>query len=315
MSKNLIPHPASLKTIGEFGLIAKIRKMTKTDSSVLLGIGDDTAVIRWRGKEKILFTTDMLIEDQHFRLTEASGFEIGWKAMAVNISDIAAMGGLPTHAVAAVGLPRELAIDFVEQIYLGIQTAAKRFDVNIVGGDTNASKKLVISVALLGTTVKHAPLTRSGAKSGDVVFVTGKLGGSYASKKHLNFTPRILESQFLINNFNIHSMMDISDGLMSDIHRIARASRVGVVLSKEAIPISQSALNFEEACTGGEDFELLFTLPPKEAARLTFDKKPKALVSFCPVGKIVPKKYGMNFMKADGGTEPLLEKGYNHFHN
>src|SRR3990167_4485942 len=135
--------------LGEFGFIDEIKKMTKIDSSVLVGIGDDTAVIK-APKKKLLFTTDMLIEDKHFCLCQASPFEIGWKALAVNISDIAAMGGLPTHAVVSVGLREALSVGFSREIYKGLSAAASKYGVNIVGGDTNASEKITISVALLG---------------------------------------------------------------------------------------------------------------------------------------------------------------------
>ncbi len=303
----------TLASIGEFGLIEQIKKITWTDSSVLVGIGDDAAVLKSTGGKKILFTTDMLIEDRHFRRPEATGFGIGWKAIAVNVSDIAAMGGMPTHAVVSVGLPEDLRVEFVKQIYEGLKAMAKCFRVNLVGGDTNASDKLVISVALLGTCGKHAPVTRSGAKRGDVLFVTGDLGGSYASKKHLNFMPRIAEAQYLIKNFDIHSMIDLSDGLASDIHRLTQASRVGAVLLKEAVPVSSSAKNFEEALTEGEDFELLFTVSPKDAARLTLADKPRSLAPFSPIGKIVSKRDGVKLIKTNGQEEPLLEKGYNHF--
>ena len=303
----------NLGSIGEFGLIEQIKKMTRCDASVMVGIGDDTAVLKVAGGKPILFTTDMLIEDRHFRLAEATGFEIGWKAMAVNVSDIAAMGGLPTHAVVSVGLPKDLNVEFVKQIYAGLQSVAKKFHVNLVGGDTNASDKLVISVALLGTCERRAPIRRSGAKPGDVIFVTGDLGGSYASKKHLNFIPRIAEAQYLTRNFKIHSMIDISDGLASDIQRVAQASRVGAVLSKEAIPVSAFVRDGDKALSDGEDFELLFTLSPHEAARLTLADKPRSLASFSPVGKIVSKKLGVRLLRANGQETVLPEKGYNHF--
>ncbi len=302
----------NLRSFGEFGLIDKIAKMTRTDRSVLLGIGDDTAVLKIGGAN-ILFTTDMLIEDKHFRLSEATGFEIGWKALAVNISDIAAMGGLPLHAVVAVGLPQSLNVQFVMKIYEGLRAAARQFHVNIVGGDTNASEKLVISVALIGSCGKRRPVMRSGARSGDVVFVSGALGGSYGSGKHLNFMPRIAESQYLIKNFKINSMIDISDGLSSDIHRLANASRVGAALTQRVIPVARSTGKIEEAFTDGEDFELLFTMSSKEAARLMLAKKPKTLADFHAIGKIVPRKFGIKLLKNNGKEEPLLEKGFDHF--
>lgn len=302
-----------LKTLGEFGLIDSIKKMTTVDRSVILGIGDDTAILRdFKGKE-LLLTTDMLIEDRHFRRSDATGYQIGWKAMAVNISDIAAMGGTPAHAVISIGLSKNLSVSFVKDIYKGLQAAAKKFKINVVGGDTNSSEKIVISIALLGFCARNSALKRSGAKPGDVIFVTGFLGGSYASKKHLIFTPRIAESRFLTKNFNIHSMMDISDGLASDIHRIAKASGVGAVLSSEAIPVSPLAKSVDQALSEGEDFELLFTLSPKEAARLTLSEQAKKFTPFHPVGKIVSKRDGVRLVRANKGSEIINEKGFDHF--
>lgn len=302
-----------LSELGEFGLIEVLRKKIKTGASVRLGIGDDTAVVRPGAGRELLFTTDMLIEDRHFKLSDATAFEIGWKALAVNVSDIAAMGGVPTHAVAAVGLPKNLTLDFVSELYQGLRSLAKCFKVNIVGGDTNQSDKLIIAVSLLGEVKRGAFVSRGGAKPGDVIFVTGSLGGSYASQKHLNFTPRLDEARFLVSHFKINSMIDISDGLASDIRRIAEESGVGAVLSKEAIPVSRFAGDFNAALTDGEDFELLFTLSPKEAARLTRHSTQKGLAPFHPIGKIVEKRRGIKLVRDDRKTEPLPPKGFDHY--
>ena len=303
-----------MKTIGEFGLIRQIRNTTRVSNpAVLMGIGDDTAVIRGSSKKDMLFTTDMLIEGIHFEITEASPYEIGRKALAVNLSDIAAMGGWPTVAVVAVGLPPDLPPKFVRELYEGIEDLASSFNVSIVGGDTNRSGKIVISVALLGEVEKNKALLRSGAKEGDVIFVTGLLGGSYASKWHLNFIPRLEESRFLSRHFKIHAMIDISDGLASDIHRVCEESGVGAILSQEAIPVSPFAKKREAALTDGEDFELLFTLSPKEAARLTLYSSDRNIGPFWPVGKIVPRRQGIKMTGPRGSVKDLPEKGYDHF--
>ncbi len=301
-----------LKDIGEFGLIGQIRKATPKDGRVCVGIGDDAAVIRLNAAKDILLTTDMLIEDRHFKLPEASPFEIGWKAMAVNISDVAAMGGLPTYAVVSVGLRKNLSVRFIKEIYRGLKAAAGRFHVAIVGGDTNRSDKIVISVALLGEVGRGQAVRRSGAKIGDILFVSGFLGGSYASKKHLKFTPRIKESQFLTKHFKINAMIDLSDGLASDARRIAEESGVGILLSKEAIPVSKGA-TLDQALTEGEDFELLFTLSPKEAARLTSRAPKSDLAPFHVVGKVVNRKRGIGIVGCDGKVKPLLKTGFDHF--
>ncbi len=303
----------TLEEIGEFGFIEKIRRAVHTDASVALGIGDDAAVIKVKSQEQILFTTDMLIEDRHFRLSQVTPWEIGWKAMCVNISDIAAMGGVPTHAVIAVGLPGSLGLDFAEGLYRGLASAARSFKINIVGGDTNCSDKLVISVAMLGKVNRGAYVTRSGAKPGDIVFVTGSLGGSYESRNHLNFTPRIKESQYLVKNFKVHSMIDISDGLSSDIRRLAKESAVGALLREPLIPLSKSAKNAARALTDGEDFELLFTMPSQEAEWFKKRRKPKALVKFHEIGKIVSRKMGIKIMDRHGRLRILEEKGFDHY--
>jgi thiamine-monophosphate kinase len=301
-----------LKEIGEFGLIGELRKRISKKSSVGVGIGDDTAVLGPFSKKDVLFTTDMLLEGRHFKLQEAEPFEIGWKAMAVNLSDVAAMGGWPTHAVVAVGLPGDLSVDFVKELYRGLIECARLFGAGIVGGDTNASEKLVISVALLGEVEKGKSVTRSGARVGDVIFVTGELGGSYASKKHLNFMPRLKEARFLTRHFSLSAMIDISDGLASDIRRVCEESRVGAVLSKEVIPVSKNCPSVERALSEGEDFELLFTLPPKEAARLTAAAHPKSM-HFHPIGKIVSQKKGICLETDDGRFENLTKGGFDHF--
>ncbi|MBI4432835.1 MAG: thiamine-phosphate kinase [Candidatus Omnitrophica bacterium] len=303
----------TLNAIGEFGLIEQIRGwVKKADKSVVMGIGDDAAVLRLGGAKDLLFTTDMLIEDRHFRRGEATAYEIGRKALAVNVSDIAAMGGAPQCAVVALGVPSDLRVDFVKDLYKGMNDLARAFGVKLVGGDTNHSDKIIISVALLGEVGRGKAALRSGAKAGDVVFVTGELGGSYSSKKHLNFTPRIKEARYLTEHFKIHAMMDLSDGLASDLTRMSQASRVGFILSEDAIPVSKYE-NLQKALTDGEDFELLFTLAPRDAAKLTLTYDRKKMAPIHPIGKVVEKKYGLRILKKDGTYSLLEGKGFEHF--
>ncbi|HTL71632.1 MAG TPA: thiamine-phosphate kinase [Candidatus Eisenbacteria bacterium] len=302
---------ATLKSVGESGLIESFRAMTRVKPSVRVGIGDDTAVLA-AGKKDLLFKTDMLIEGRHFRLGQATPREIGRKAMAVNLSDIAAMGGVPTHAVVAVGLPPSLSPAFARELYRGVETTARRFGADVVGGDTNASDRLVVSVALLGEAPRGRAVTRAGAKPGDVIFVTGWLGGTYASRKHLRFTPRLAESRFLVSGFRVNAMMDLSDGLAADLRKLTAASRVGADLSYDAIPVSPNARDMRQALDEGEDFELLFTMTPREAARLTLSKK-KGLAPFHPVGRITPRREGIALVRSNGKREPLRETGYEHF--
>ena len=302
-----------LGDIGEFKFIDDIKGRTKTGRGVTLGIGDDAAIVRCGRGMDILFTTDMLIEDRHFSLSQATAYEIGWKAMAVNISDIAAMAGVPKYAVVAVGLPGHISLRFARQLYRGLCAVAEKFGISLVGGDTNRSEKIVISVSLIGQTEKGSAARRSNAKPGDVIFVSGALGGSYASKKHLKFIPKIHEARFLAGHFNLGAMMDLSDGLSSDIHRLCRASRVGALLDARAIPVSKAARNPDAALSDGEDFELLFTLPAKEAARLAARRKKTEKFMFYPIGRIVEKKYGVHLITVSGAAELLPEKGFDHF--
>ena len=298
--------------IGEFKLIERIKKMVRVDRSVLVGIGDDAAIVKSHSARDLLFTTDMLIENKHFRLKEAAPYEIGWKALAVNLSDIAAMGGVPTHAVVALGLPKHLPVRFIKEMYRGMTALAKRFGVNIVGGDTNQSDKLVISVALLGAAVKGRSARRLGAKPGDVIGVSGPLGGSYRSKKHLKFVPRLREAEFLIKNFKISAMIDISDGLSCDLHRLAEASGVGAAIEEKCVPLTKHAKTIHHALCDGEDFELLYTLPLKEARRLLKSSLNKKRRIFYPVGWITKKNRGVRIIQ-NGVEKNLKEEGYDHF--
>ncbi|MFA5335037.1 MAG: thiamine-phosphate kinase, partial [Candidatus Omnitrophota bacterium] len=164
-----------LKRLGETGLIERLAKYAK-------GIGDDCAVIRLSKKKSLLVTIDMLLEGADFRLKEASPYQIGWKSLACGLSDIAAMGGTAKYAVVSLGLPEKLTVEFVDEMYRGIRALAKKFNVDIVGGDTNSSAKLIVDVAVIGFTGQTPPVARSGAKKGDIICVTGSLGGSYKSK-------------------------------------------------------------------------------------------------------------------------------------
>lgn len=304
----------NISSLGEFGWIRELARTIPKNSSVLKGIGDDTAVLKLSPEKETLFTTDMLIEDRHFSLSEATGYQIGWKALAVNISDIAAMGGKPAFAVVSIGVPQDLSLRFLREIYRGLRVVARNYGVQIVGGDTNGSAKLVISVALLGECLPGRAVLRSGAKVGDLIFVSGRLGGSYDSGKHLTFSPRVEEALFLTENFKLHSMMDLSDGLSSDIRRIASESRVGAWISPEMIPLTKrSGVTLENALGDGEDFELLFTLSCKEAARLTLSGDSRRAKFFTPIGKIVPQKMGVRLVRSSGRSEPLPVSGFDHF--
>ena len=291
-----------IKELGEAGLVKRLAKRFRLDNTVIKGSGDDTAVLRWTKDKYLLFTCDMVVEGVHFDLKKAAPFQIGWKALARNISDIAAMGGVPRYALVSIGLLPSTSVKFLDELYRGIQKCAKAFNVNIVGGDTARSKKLVIDVSLIGEVEKENVVFRSGAETGDIIFVTGSLGGSIKGK-HLNFMPRLKEARALVKNFKISSMIDISDGLALDLWRVLDASKVGARIYKDAVPISSEADSFEKAISEGEDFELLFTMSPGEAKRFFKRARPKIGAPVTMIGRIVDKRYGYN----------LKSKGYLHF--
>ena len=251
---------------------------------MIKGIGDDAAVLPFSKSEYLLFTTDMLAEDTHFtRRMPPQG--IGHKALACNISDIAAMGGRPTFAVISIGIPKNLPVHFIKEIYKGIERTAKAFKVSIVGGDTIKTDKIVINIALLGLVEKKYLITRDGAKPGDWIFVTGPLGGSFKSGRHLNFTPRLVQARFLVEKFRPSAMMDISDGLAGDLNHILKASKVGARLDYESIP-RQKNVSLSQAFNDGEDFELLLTMHPKKARLLMDWQARQRSFYFYPIGAI-----------------------------
>src|SRR5947208_13899447 len=198
--------------MGEFAFIDWLRQRTPADARVLIGPGDDTAAVRLTPGRPCLVTTDMLLEGSHFLLAEVTPRLVGRKAMAVNLSDIAAMAGRPVAAVVSVGLPRQGGRALAEELYRGLREVADAFDTAVVGGDTNSwDGPLVISVTVLGEPTGRGPVTRSGARPGDWLLVTGPLGGSILGK-HLDFTPRVREAQRLHAQADLHPLLDLTDG-------------------------------------------------------------------------------------------------------
>jgi len=301
-----------IKDIGEFELIKRISKKIKTDSSVIKGIGDDAAVIEWGKGKVLLFASDMIIDGVHFRTGGSTPYGIGRKALGVNISDIAAMGGVPRHASISLGLPKGYGLKFVDGIYSGITSMARKFGVNITGGDTNLSDGLTIDVAMIGQAAKKEVVLRSGARPGDVVITTGKLGGSIKGR-HLTFTPRVKESRFLVENFKINAMIDISDGLSSDMIRVCEASRVGVRIYESRIPVSKDAGSLKNALGDGEDFELLFTVSGDIFTEVLRRFKKNFKTPIAPIGEVTKKSCGMKMIGEDGKTVFLKESGFRHF--
>jgi len=309
--------------MNEFELLARIIPTLPGNDSLVKGAGDDCAVLDLGLKDElILLKTDAVVEDVHFT-SEAPAARVGRKALGRTLSDIAAMAGKPIACLVTLGLPAEFDADFVTQFYEGLNDLAREYNVAVAGGETTrTTDKTFISIALLGTIPRQRILSRGGAKPGDAIFVTGELGGSI-SGKHLDFEPRIREAQWLAENFALHSMMDLSDGLAGDLRHILNASHVGAELLSSAIPISPAAkLKAKNgssakppllaALTDGEDFELLFTLPPKDAVRVLDGWKaafPKLKLT-C-VGKISAEG-GLRIRDKEGIRELGL-RGYTHF--
>jgi len=309
--------------MNEFELIARLTQSLPTNQSVVAGAGDDCAVLDLGVPEKlILFKTDAIVEGIHFT-RETPPEKIGRKALARCLSDIAAMAGTPTAALATLALPKDFEADFVAKIYDGLNALAEKYAVAIVGGETTTNpERILISIALIGTVPRGRQILRAGAKVGDAIFVTGELGGSLA-EKHLEFEPRLAEARWLAENFSIRALMDLSDGLAGDLPHILNASKVGAQLLKSAIPVSRAAkLRTKEnssakpavlaALTDGEDFELVFTLASQDAVKLldAWKKKFPGLKLSC-IGKIVA---GEGILLRDKiGSHKLNAHGYVHF--
>ena len=273
-----------------------------------IGIGDDMAQVRLTKDSSVLITTDMLIDGVHFDSKKATLEQIGYKSMAASLSDCAAMATIPVAAVVSVALPRNFGSQKLKKLHKGILTAAKKYNCPLIGGDmTSWTKPLAISVAMLSRPGKTKPVKRSTAKIGDVVCVTGTLGGSIA-KKHLEFEPRLKEA-ILIAKAGASAMIDISDGLSTDLNHICRLSKKGAIIYADKIPVSRSAGTIDAALNDGEDFELLFTMPQKKFERLK--KQWRFKVKLSVIGRIT-KDSSVKIKMPDGKVVRLLPKGYDH---
>ncbi|MEA3305984.1 MAG: thiamine-phosphate kinase, partial [Candidatus Omnitrophota bacterium] len=245
----------------------------------------------------------------HFDLNNVSPYKVGRKALAVSLSDIAAMAGIPKYCLVSLGVSPRMPLNVLDEFYSGLLELASQFDVELVGGDTNCSEKLICDVCVLGEVEKKFITRRDGAKAGDSIFVTGFLGGSIKGKQY-DFAPRIKEARILVENFKVNSMIDISDGLSADLHHITDASRVGAVIYDNCIPVSQDALSRKEALSGGEDFELMFTLPD-DVPEHVLSKKLNVPVK--KIGKTMPKREGVRIAKSSGMKKEFKQAGYRHF--
>lgn len=292
-----------LRHLGEDRLLARLLPSLGRSSRVILAAGDDCAVVPSPRGRLLLLKCDCVVEKVHFR-TDASPAAIGWKAMMRPLSDFAAMSGLPEFALVTLILSSRVTSEWVRRLYAGLTRAAAQFDVAIVGGETSStSGPTAIIVSVSGRVERNRWVARSGGQAGDDLFVTGRLGGSLR-RKHLHFVPRINESRWLTEHFNVHAMMDLSDGLGADLPRLAKASRAGFEIDQDNLPRA-AGCTVKQALTDGEDYELLFAVPRKERIRLVAKwRKRFPALPLTRIGQLTGKGAG-------GRTE--LPSGYVHF--
>lgn len=320
----------------EFDFIAKIAGGGDVSCEGLIcGIGDDCAVIDC-GSKRLLITTDALIEGVHFNLAWTDLPTLGRKALSVNLSDIAAMGGIPKYFLISLAIPKSRSVESMVELYAGINSVAREFGVQLVGGDTTASEAgIAISITAIGEAGKLGAVYRSGARAGDAVYVTGSLGGSAlgfellrrgskglmpAIERHLNPSPRVREGQLLGALGFVSSMIDVSDGLLADLGHVARSSSVGFELNAELIPMMDDFADcasgegfdsLELALSGGEDYELAFTVP--EARIAEFESICKLDCGWTRIGKIVSDIGARRVLSADGKILAYDKSGFDHF--
>lgn len=336
-----------LKEIGEFGLISWIRKkMDRKDSNIAAGIGDDAAVINLPKSCICLVTTDILIQDTHFKLDYTDALRLGKKALSINLSDIAAMGGTPQYFLLAMGLPPHLPLRWVEEFFYGVRQVAEQYNLSLIGGDTSVARKLTINITLIGSGKAGEVIYRKGAQVGDQIMVTGTLGNAALGlrilkshkddssishgedgdpaeliEKHLSPTPRIAEGQLIAKNHLASAMIDISDGLMADLGHILEESHAGAKIWISRLPLSEAYMrmapqytsrDIDLAVSGGEDYELLFTTPRKKSDKL-LDLFGQSGLKITHIGEIVDPRHGLNLLLDDGREYTPREKGYDHF--
>ena len=293
-----------LGALGEDRLLCQLLPSLSLAKAVVNGPGDDCAVVNIGDRRTFLvLNTDCVVEGVHFfRGTHAPA--VGWKAMMRPLSDFAATSAVPQFALITLMAPKQTEVAWVKELYRGLCRAANRFEVSVVGGETSGTTgPIAISTSVAGFVEKDCLISRRGGKAGDDLFVTGRLGGA-VKQKHLQFIPRIVESRWLTKNFSIHAMMDLSDGLGTDLPRLAEASKVGFQIHIENLPLSRSA-KVNDAISEGEDYELLFAIPRRQRQRLQKEWRrrfPKLQVT--RIGSLVPRTAIRN---------PQLPGGYVHF--
>lgn len=342
-------NPTEISQLGEFGLIERLTKdFPLKNPTSKLGVGDDAAIIESDGEKEILVTTDLLLEGIHFDVRYVPLKHLGYKAAIVNFSDIYAMGGTPNQITVSIGVSGRFTVQHLDEIYSGIRLACEGYGVDLVGGDTSASASgLVISVTCLGEVEKGKSIRRSGAKETDLICVSGDLGAAYmglqllerenrvaAASGNPDFQPDFAGKEYILQRqlrpearkdiieelksagINPTSMMDVSDGLSSELLHICKASDVGCRVYEDRIPIDyQTAVMAEElnmnlvtaAMNGGEDYELLFTVP------LVDKEKVEKLRNVKMIGYITKPSLGAFMVTRDGNEIPIRAQGWNAF--
>jgi thiamine-monophosphate kinase len=331
-----------LRDIGEFGFIEKISRgcLIRPDN-IVKAIGDDAAAFTTDSNQIILVTTDLLVERIHFLRDATSGFNLGYKSLAVNLSDIAAMGGTAREAFVSIAIPQDCTIDLLDDIYRGMKSLAGEYDVNILGGDTTRSKvDLIINVVVTGLVSRSEILFRDGARPGDVIFSSGYLGDSRAGlhlilnnievkskahkalfESHILPRPHLREGRFLAAVGGVSAAIDVSDGLSSDLGHIVKQSGVGAKIHADKIPLSQHLKSFCDqfdfdpipfALAGGEDYTLLFTVSAGAAPRISRDYQKSFNQPLFAIGEITDTG-SIELIDSQGSSKEVIPSGWDHF--
>lgn len=309
----------------------------ETSEDVVLGIGDDAAVFRSAPDHLTVITTDAMVEGVHFDLSYTPLESLGWKSLAINISDVAAMGGMPRHGVVSLAIPEKWKVEDVESLYEGMARCGRTYGCDIIGGDTVRSQRdAFLSVTVTGEVEKNKVIRRSGSRIGDVLCVTGELGGSRTGlevlrsgkdKKHFHQSvqrfleprPRIQEAGQLIRGMHVSSMIDISDGLASEILHLCRESKLGCVVSEEAIPTHPEAILWSQkqemktsdfVLQSGEEYELLFTTARSDLEM--WQEQNRSDLTVTVLGEMVSEEEG-TVLLTKSGRRALAPGGWDHF--
>lgn len=330
--------------IGEFGLIDRIQKIVPKaeHKDLMLGIGDDTAVIRIDDHRAMVITCDIQVENQHFRLKNISAYQLGRRAMAVNLSDIASMGAQPTFALVSLGFPKSFPLADFDDLFRGMKDQLAEFSAHIIGGNlSNSESELIIDITMMGEIASHQVLTRSSARPGDRIFVTGNPGESSAGfyvlekfgknypaefaalvQKHLQPIPRIDAGKRIAQSGFATAMIDTSDGIAGDLNHICVMSKVGAEIYQEKLPVPEGIHKVASisgksvshlSLHSGEDYELLFTLKPETPDAIIHSVAKETGVTITEIGKILTKESGYRLIDLNERRVPIQPTGWDHF--